>query len=844
MKRMTAGIDLGTTNSVIVVPGQFPDLGVVFGDVTVIADEFGRLTHASAVCLGMEGELVVGNDALELARQGFSPIRFVKKFMGTTKTFRLGERELTPEEVSALVLRYLVDFAQKRLHAKIDRAVITHPAYFDGLAIKATRKAGELAGLEVASLLEEPTAAAIACASDDENESLCGLVYDLGGGTFDVTVLERFKASFNRLRCGGNRELGGYNVDRKIALAMLEGLAGKGYKLTIDQEKPERDPRWNTLMYYAERLKCELGRGAPKADVVQPSVFQDDSQPKKGVQLRYTLSQLDFCKLIEPEVKQTIDETRRVLTAAGITAAGSAAAGEPAGKTAAKQIDRLFLVGGSCRIVAIQKRLQDEFGLPAQFDDDVLDLSVAVGAGMVAATLGSREGSVTMGYVPEETREALLVISGLVAAGPETPQIANLAVTVSGGQGPPVVALTGPSGSFLIETPLVKESENHLALSIASGDGKVLFSREFSVWHSGEAREAGSVVRPMLAQAISVLTDKGPDELAKEGEYLPYKCSPQEFKTKQEATTLPITLYQDNVVLTSVELTGFTRPIPTNTKVLIEIEINRDYELKATVRVPDAAIEKTQEIKLTPLQVPSLDQLRSDFLEKRVAFQTQLENSPPGPRTAEVAATGDLLVAETEELLAEKMPEVMRIFMNIRRLDLLTWKLPRAPSLDPPKAELLKRLSSCRGLLPAAHVRQPELAHQRIDKTLDALEAQIPIAERDEDSEMWKQIGDRLEEIEQGLQPPKPPPPAPLLKMILLQAIQEVRQTIRSKSDLAESVRNSALSLLQEGESRVNSVSLANEDAARGQLLAAYHEYVKKAEEMTKVVVSRGMIGR
>lgn len=844
MESKVAGIDLGTTNSVIAVPGEYPEAGAVFGDITVISDEFDRFTHASAVC-SVEGELTTGNEALEMARQGYTPARFVKKYMGAVKASRIGDKDFTPEEVSALVLRHLVTFAEKRLGVKIDRVVITHPAYFDGLAIQATRRAGQLAGLEVLDLIEEPTAAAIAYVMGDDGDNepqedasgapataagdgnvrpLRVLVYDLGGGTFDITLLERSGSSFRRQRCGGNRELGGFNIDRKIALKMLEAMQGKGYRIVIDADHPERDPRWATLMYYAERMKCELGKNAPRADVIQASVFQDDSQPRRAVQLRFSMTQGEFRELIKPEVDETIRETRRVLAEA---------------KVAPEDVGMLVLVGGSCRIVAIRERLKSEFGIEPQYDEDVLDLSVAVGAAAVARTFGTREGNVTLRPLPAETPDLILAVEGEVAATPKCRTVANLVVTVSGGQGEPATTLTGPNGKFFLEVPLQPEGVNQLEIVIQAADGNTLFSRSAAVIQAIDAKRMDRLEqRPMLAQAISVQTRRGLEEIAREGVNLPFKGS-QKFRTKVELTTVPVTFYQDNVELTNVEVTGFSRPIPAGSAVEVELSITKEYQLTVTVNVPSANIKKTEQLKLSPLQIPTIEQLRKDFPDQCRQFNEQVKNSPTGERTASFAAEGYRLIDETEQLLGEQLPEALRIFLNIKRLAMLTLKMPRVAVFDPPKNALVDLLTQCRELLPAALSRQPELKHQEFDKTLTVLADQMRVAEQEEDHDSWTRIHKRLLEIRAALSPPSDDelPPASIIQMVLLQKIEEVRNTVESSKTTSASVKTEVRTLLDEGERRIQQVSLDNERAAQNQLIGLYHEFIKRAEGKLGIVL-------
>ncbi|MCC7420698.1 MAG: Hsp70 family protein [Planctomycetaceae bacterium] len=819
MTDYVVGIDLGTTNSVVAVPGVFDEAGSAFGEFTALADAFSRLTQASAVCR-LDGEDVVGDDARDLACRGLTPIRFVKKYMGTTKTFRLGDRELTAVEVSALILRHMVDVAQRALKSEtpIRRVIITHPAYFDVPAIKDTREAGRLAGLEVVALLEEPTAAALAfykCGEPVETGKNHILVFDLGGGTFDVTVLEQVGDSYTRLKCGGNRELGGYNIDKKIAALMLADLQAKKYKIHIDREWPERDTRWTTLMFYAEKLKKKLGDGAPKGDAVEANIFEDDSTPPRSVQLRFSMTQSAFRELIKPEIDQTINETKRVIAAANLTP---------------QDLGHLVLVGGSCRLKALQDRLHEEFGLPLDPDENMLDLSVALGAAVLASTQETREGNVAVGYVPDSVGEASVSISGTVTATPECPAVGGLVVTVTGGKDSPALSATAADGRFLVNVPLNENDENALHLNISAPDGRVIFERDYVVFQiEGTRTNSGGRIPEMLAQSIAVLTTKKLSQLAGEGSLLPCD-STKSFRTAMELTELPITLYQDNVELADVVLSDFDRPIPSRTRVDVNIAVSREYELTATVRVPATGAEKIEKIPMKPVTIPPIDRLRLDFDRVCREYRDALENAPAGPRKTEVGTKGDRLVAEAEHLLAERFPEPFPVYLKIRQLDLLQYELPRGAALSPPKSELLEMIAAARSLLPEALRTRPELADQHYDRTLATVEAEIPRVEQEGNVDEWKQLHGTVQHV-LGAINILPPPPPHLMREFLMREIEETIEKVDASRHLPADRKNDLRNKLEEAERVVQGVNLTDEDRARDQFREIYHKYVKPANE-------------
>ena len=333
------GIDLGTTYSVVAIVGDYGGREQHFGRVSVLTDSYRRMLHASAIC-ECEGEIIYGEDAKYKAAEGYAPIRFWKRYMGKGITFPLKGKECLPQDMSRELLVYLKQVAEKAVGDRVDSAIITHPAYFGGDAIAATREAGDQAGLKVGEdgLMMEPIAAALAYLQDDPNpeNTIRVMVYDLGGGTFDLTVLERSNGVFRPLSFGGDPELGGYNFDKELAAHLLKHLRRQGYKIAIDPDKPERDARWATLMQIAEDIKInQFGKDPPavKADLRMTRIFKDDDG--KSVQLALTVTRDEFEAMIRPMIDHTIKCCGDTLAKA---------------KVDFKAIDRAILVGGSSRL--------------------------------------------------------------------------------------------------------------------------------------------------------------------------------------------------------------------------------------------------------------------------------------------------------------------------------------------------------------------------------------------------------------------------------------------------------------------------------------------------------------
>ena len=326
------GIDLGTTNSCVAV--------MEGGEATVIANAEGGRTTPSVVAFSKDGERLVGQVAKRQAvANADNTIQSIKREMGSDYKVNIQGKSYTPQEISAMVLTKLKNDAEAFLGQKVTQAVITVPAYFTDSQRQATKDAGKIAGLEVLRIINEPTAAALAYGLDKgENKNQKVLVYDLGGGTFDVSILEIGDGVFEVLSTAGNNRLGGDDFDNEIMNLLLQDFKAKnGIDLSGDKLAMQR------LKEESEKAKIDLS-ASQKVNINLPFITADATGAKH---LEYELTRAKFDQITEHLVQKTIDKMRQALKDA---------------KLNYNQIDKVLLVGGSTRIPAVESAVRKEIG--------------------------------------------------------------------------------------------------------------------------------------------------------------------------------------------------------------------------------------------------------------------------------------------------------------------------------------------------------------------------------------------------------------------------------------------------------------------------------------------------
>lgn len=348
------GIDLGTTNSCVAV--------LEGGEAKVITNPEGERTTPSVVAF-KNGERIVGAAAKRQALTNPNTVSSIKRLMGTAKKVEAEGKKYSPEEISAMILSYLKDYAESYLGETVSKAVITVPAYFNDAQRQATKNAGKIAGLEVERIINEPTAAALAYGLDKQDKNQTILVYDLGGGTFDVSILELGDGVFEVKSTSGNTHLGGDDFDNCIMDYLVKEFKKEnGVDLSKDKLAMQR------LKEISEKAKKDLS-GMTSTQISAPFISQSkDGQP---LHLDMTLTRAKFEDLIEDLVESTLDPVHKALKDAGLKK---------------DDIDKVIMVGGSTRIPMVYDLVKKELGKDPSREVNP-DEAVAMGAAIQGGVL-------------------------------------------------------------------------------------------------------------------------------------------------------------------------------------------------------------------------------------------------------------------------------------------------------------------------------------------------------------------------------------------------------------------------------------------------------------------------
>ena len=347
------GIDLGTTNSCVAVYDG--------GEAKVITNPEGMRTTPSVVAF-KNGDIIVGQKAKNQMVTNKDTISSIKRKMGTSEKVSANGKEYSPEEVSAMILGDLKKTAEAYLGETVNKAVITVPAYFNDAQRQATKNAGKIAGLEVERIINEPTAAALAYGLDKQDKNQTVLVYDLGGGTFDVSILELGDGVFEVKSTSGNNHLGGDDFDERVMdYIVSEFKKESGVDLIKDKMAMQR------VKDAAEKAKKDLS-GMTTTEISLPFISQGEDGP---IHLNMSLTRAKFEDLISDLVESTTEPVRKALKDAGLTA---------------KDIDKVLLVGGSTRVPCVQELVKNELGKEPSKEvnpDEVVAMGAAIQGGVL-----------------------------------------------------------------------------------------------------------------------------------------------------------------------------------------------------------------------------------------------------------------------------------------------------------------------------------------------------------------------------------------------------------------------------------------------------------------------------
>lgn len=582
------GIDLGTTNSAIAMMSPEGD------DVLLYEDKFRRKTWPSLVGWdAAAGAFVTGWEAWNRRVMTPAPIGSIKRKMGKKELIKMGERSLSPEEISAKILTAMIApmqrYADERIEdyeVEVRDAVVTVPAYFDAPQIEATRKAGELAGLNVLSLVQEPTAAAMYYAWRHGIGDGVFLVYDLGGGTFDVSIIRCLSGEYQVVGIDGDNFLGGDDFDRRLAEHFRKHLVEQGYALDLDLQVPEDLTRFILLMRAAQETKEALS-SADVHYVGRRDMFQDQNGDSVTLELEY--SRMEFEALIADLVDQSIDCCHAAI----------AQSTEMAG-VALTDVDHVLLVGGSTHTPMVQRAIADALcsgqsksKRPLQ---DEPDTCVALGAAIAAANhaglrLVEESGAtLTVTTALYTHRSRLRLVGRFVAADTEAPGADSVALINAGGDVEGVVRTESDGDARVFEfeeIDLPDEGRYPFLIEPVDSDGDPLASFPVTVVRGSDDdfRPTGSALSnpSVLAKDLylEVLRDGRSDRevLLERGSSLPARGEFRFFTADQSGAVI-LRLYQNRFPIRTIHL-SIPEDTPVGSPVDLDLEIDESMALVA-----------------------------------------------------------------------------------------------------------------------------------------------------------------------------------------------------------------------------------------------------------------------
>lgn len=722
------GIDLGTTNSAVAVLNQTDSDVVIHRDATTKS-----LTTPSCVWKDPRtGEIVVGRKAFRRVGTTPEPIKSIKRLMGHPTTVRVTDQDMSPEQVSAAILAEMKRQIEQDVAAwdtpttswMVDRAIVTVPAYFDHPAIEATRKAAEDAGLGVLDLLHEPTAAACYHCWRTKTNNGTFLVYDLGGGTFDVSVVRYTAGAYEVLGIGGNPRLGGDDIDIAIAQHLQEQLVREGYALELSPEQdPEDRIRFNHLRFLAEGVK--------KALSTQTEFMLSDSgtlRDKNGeaVIIEQMWERGEFDAVARSIVERTIpycDDAMKL-------------ANERAGITLA-DVDEIILAGGSTHIPLVRDIVTAE--LCASPDPsstrpvrakcaepvyDSVDTVVALGAAIRASEAGGLA-------IYDSRRTVRVSFRGTGSSNTTTTRVGgrvealNQEIDLSGGEIRLVTqdhedeAELGPAGSFAFsDVPLQPGAETMLRFEVYDADGQRVATAGRPVVVT-ERPKGPSSPNPQLAKGLKMEVDVGNEpeiiDLVPELAQLPFSRD-LHFRHPGDSELVRFPLYQRRRKIQVIEV-----PVPATTPAGTAIDFNVRVDERAMItvkgRIGDVDFDAlvVQPPDRTPPTAEEFGSLERRFTEaaqylpsgERALAEAKWTKARESFDAATARGDNDHVVHEFEELEA-----IVGDIAKGRR------------TLHPPKPEFDRLIRDCRELNEFARVAATKagLPHdeQEIAKSIDA----------------------------------------------------------------------------------------------------------------------------
>jgi molecular chaperone DnaK len=722
------GIDLGTTNSEIAMlpPSE--------REIWIYADRFGRKTFPSAVAWDDRANaLLVGHPAR--ARRGGTPgpIESIKRKMGQSTKVAVGPKEMSPEEVSSKILAELAERMREHVAARakgvempVKRAVITVPAYFDAPQVEATRRAGELAGLDVIGILQEPTAAAIYHTWRSRLPDGNFLVYDLGGGTFDVSILRCIGGEHQVLAIDGDNYLGGDDFDRRYAEHIREALAEQGYALDLDLRADAGDrARFARIVHLAQEIKEALSTAE-----VLPVNKGDFLEDKAGQKVSFVadVGRGDYEKVIADLVETTIACCERALERSKEIA-----------NVGIGDIDHVVLVGGSTRVPLVVRRVTEALckrsKSPTPLQDEV-DTCVALGAAIHGAQLG--------GLVVADPEKKLRVrfTTPLVCDGArmrlgmkieEGPPQAKQVALWEGERALGETTLGAPGEIVRMDVTLGDSPDTNATLALQSQLGAPLGELPVTL-HRGDLRP-----RPTALSRASVVAKDISIEVLRAGKRDRKVLLPRGTGLPSSATHLFFTVDQSGAVVLRV----LQNRLPIKTLV---IEVSKDLPVGSPVEVVlrcDESMRMEASANVGSQEIKALIEPAQQTVDAHAEVDALLEDAERagrglwGGHAAGFQREADKLVAQIREALQTDPDKLAALCTRLRHL-IEEFRGGTPDALVPPMQRFEDVLDSLRRTVYRASGQLVGMTREEWEKRIDALDARARRAYEESDGPTWR----------------------------------------------------------------------------------------------------------
>jgi molecular chaperone DnaK len=626
----------------------------------------------------------------------------VKRFMGLDRRFAVGPDALTPPQVSARILTLLREVLARTLNDGrylLDAAIITMPAYFNHDQIEATRRAGELAGYEVVELLHEPTAAAVYYSWVENHGDATYLVYDLGGGTFDVSVIRKQFGDYEVLSVSGDPFLGGDDFDRLLASHLLDLFSrdSANRMVNFDLSTPEGAANFARLVHVAEGMKIELSEREAVSRFV-PELFR--TAGGEAVALDAAADRALFNRLIKEKVDRTIEccheALRRARDKAGVRLG---------------DIDHVILVGGSSRIPLVRDTVRAAFCNPnlpehARSPQPLLhepDLCVAYGAALRGATYGTRYPGLPGGLELHLTsspnsRATAHQVTGVVRGEGAAELYDGGSVRVrSLASGMADEAFLDARGSFAQDVELQPDSDNPLQLTVCDPSGAELAQVEVVVRHQDGGRRLGQgvlptqiITKPLQIEVLNRARQRVKQVIAPVGAALPgtFACT---CRTVDQAGRIVVPIFEENRVIKQMVIEEIDPALPVGSTVDVEFRIDVKHNIQVQVLVRQDGRTETASIEAPP---PPRRPTRAEIDEVRRQIEALLPEFSGSYRTRVKTQVGRLVQDLHEALSYEDEPKAIQRMAELREL-LQQLEVNRSQILDPPWPRFAQLVKHC-----------------------------------------------------------------------------------------------------------------------------------------------------